>query len=110
MLMIDEIIATRISLLSKSAWNWRDITKYYPHIKSKPTAIKVKNMAIKNHNGTVPYGSEFATSESILNLFGSSRLEEIQKINKIILEANHTYRIVDIDFKNKAESEYYEED
>lgn len=107
--MIDKIIATRISLLSKSAWSYRDIMDYYPHIKSAPTAIKLKNRAIKTYDGSVPYGSEFATSESILKLFGTDRQKEIETINKIILETKRPVQKLNIDFDNDVGEENHEE-
>lgn len=78
--MTKNILETRIDLLSKSAWNYNDIMSYYPKIKSRPTAIKIKDRAIKEFNGGVKYGSIYATVESVLNLFGTNREEEMKKL------------------------------
>jgi len=96
--MTNEIVQTKIGLLSKSAWSYRDIMQYFKV--SAPTATNLKNRAIETYDGTVPYGSNFATTESILKLFGTSRQREIDLLNKMILEAERPIQktIIDFDF------------
>ena len=71
-------------LLSKAAWTYRDIMAYFPEIKSKATAIKVKNRAIKEQNGAVKYGIVYVKTDSVLALYGTSRMQELRIINELV--------------------------
>lgn len=97
----------KLELLSKSIWTYRDIMAYYGY--SKPTAIKAKNTAIKAYNGKVSYGSQYVTIDSILELFGTNRLNEINKLKQMIKTDTKTINKKTIDFDN-VEEKYYDEE
>lgn len=74
-------------LLSKAAWTYKDIMSYFPEIKSKATAIKIKNRAIKEQNGAVKYGIVYVKADSVLALYGTSRMQELKIMNELV--GNH---------------------
>lgn len=73
-----ESINQRINLLNKPAWTYKDIMEFDHNIKSAATAIKLKKRAVKDFNGSVPYGTQYVKSDSVLALYGSSREKEIK--------------------------------
>ncbi len=102
-------VKNKLELLSKPVWTYRDIMAYYGY--SKPTAIKAKNTAIKAYNGKVSYGNQYATIDSILELFGTNRITEIEKLKQMIYGEWNTKTInkANIDF-DKVEDKYYEQE
>lgn len=70
-------------LLSMSVWTYREIMKYNTKIRSKTTAIKIKNMAVKEFDGAVPYGSKYVKTDSVLNCFGTTREKEIERLRQL---------------------------
>lgn len=100
-------VKNKLELLSKPVWTYRDIMNYYGY--SKPTAIKAKNNAIKSHNGKVSYGNQYATIDSVLELFGTNRITEIEKLKQMIYGDTKTINKANIDF-DKVEDKYYEQE
>ena len=98
--MHKNVVANKMELLSKSAWDYRDIMEYFPTIKSAPTAIAIKDRAIKEFDGGVKYGSKYATVESVLNLFGTNRDYEINTIKKMLYSSEVIIAKQVIDFDN----------
>ena len=76
---------TKQDLILMPCWTYREIMEYFG-IKSKTTAIKVKNRAIKEQFGSVPYGSQFVKTDSVLALYGTSRLKEMKLYEEKILD------------------------
>lgn len=72
-----------LDLLSKSVWTYQDIMKYDSNIKSKPTAIKMKNRAIAEFDGGVAYGLKYAKTDSVLKCYGTTRDEEIKRLREL---------------------------
>ena len=85
--MTKSIVENKLELLSRSAWGYKDIMEYFPKVKSAPTAILIKNRAIREFDGKVKYGDEYATVESILNLFGTNRDYEIKALKNLLLNS-----------------------
>lgn len=73
---------TKEELLSMSAWTYHEIMDYFPNIKSKTTAIRVKQRAINEMNGSIPYGTQYVKSDSVLALYGTSRENELSILRK----------------------------
>lgn len=73
---------TREELLTMSAWTYHEIMDYFPQIKSKTTAIRIKQRAINEMNGSIPYGTQYVKSDSVLALYGSSREKELSILRK----------------------------
>ena len=76
---------TKEDLILMPCWTYREIMEYFG-IKSKTTAIKIKNRAIKDQFGSVPYGSQFVKTDSVLALYGTSREREIRLYEKRLCE------------------------
>ena len=70
-------------LLETPAWTYKEIMDYFG-VKSKTTAIRIKNRAINEKDGAVPYGTKYVKADSVLALFGTSREAE-----KALLEKNN---------------------
>lgn len=70
------------NLLLQPAWSYAEIMKYRDC--SKPTAIRIKDRAIKEFKGGVPYGSHLAKTDSVLALFGTTIENEIKKLNEVV--------------------------
>jgi len=83
--MNSQALIERYNLILQPCWTYREIMKYDKSIKSKATAIKLKDRAIKENNGSVKYGSQYAKTDSVLALYGTDRLTEI-KVLKGLLE------------------------
>lgn len=64
------------------AWTYHEIKEYFSNIKSKTTAIRIKQRAIKEMNGAVPYGTEYVKTDSVLALYGTTREKELSIIKK----------------------------
>ena len=73
---------TKEELLTMSAWTYHEIMEYFPFIKSKTTAIRIKQRAIKEFQGSVPYGTQLVKSDSVLALYGTTREKELSIIKK----------------------------
>lgn len=69
---------SKLALLLKPVWTYRDIMTYF-EVKSKTTAIRIKNRAIKA-GGAVPYGTKYVKSDAVFALFGTEREREITLI------------------------------
>ena len=78
-------MGTKKELLSRFVWTYHEIMDYFPHVKSKTTAIRIKKRAIQEYNGSVPYGTEYVKTDSVLALFGTSREQELKIINEVNL-------------------------
>lgn len=89
--MVEEEIKERFKLLTMGCWSLKEIMFYFSVSKTK--AFSIKERAIKECKGSVPYGSQYATVQSVLKLMGSSRENELnfmrladEKLQKRILE------------------------
>ena len=85
-----ERIAELHDLIALPCWTYREIMRYDDKIKSKATAIKIKERAIKEENGAVKYGSQYAKTDSVLALYGTSRLNEITVLRKLLENEERT--------------------
>ena len=63
-------------LVLKPSWTCEDIMNALDCSRSE--AFKIKERAIKEHNGIVPYSRAYVTSDSVLALFGTSREKEFK--------------------------------
>ena len=71
----------RYELALKSAWSYKDIMEWCEV--SKATAIKIKDRAIACYDGAVEYGSHLAKTESVLQMFGTTREKEIELLKRL---------------------------
>lgn len=71
---------TKKEILEIPCWSYKEIMSYYTHIKSKSTAIRMKNEAIKKFNGSVPYGNHLASRDSVLKMLGTTVERELEVI------------------------------
>lgn len=75
-------IQKRLELLAKPSWSYKDIMEYFPdRASSTATATKIKNRAIAEYNGSVRFGNNLVSTDSVLQMFGSSREKEIAIIS-----------------------------
>lgn len=74
--------AERLKEFNKNCWSYKTIMSYFDV--SKATAIKIKNRAIKENHGGVTYGSQYASVDSILSLFGTTVSKEIKRLKEIV--------------------------
>lgn len=79
-------LQAKYQMLTSVSWTYKDIMSYFPHIKSKTTAIKIKNRAIQECDGKVKFGDNLVLTDSVLQLMGTSREREIEIIAKAIKE------------------------
>ena len=63
-------------LLLKPVWDYKDIMNYFGVKHSQ--AYRLKERAIKEHNGAVKIGSQYVKTDSLLALYGTSRKEELE--------------------------------
>lgn len=75
---------TKLDLLKLPVWTYKEIMQFDNNIKSKATAIKVKNRAIKEQNGVVKYGTKYVKTDSVLALYGTTREEELNILERCI--------------------------
>ena len=75
----------RLNLISMPCWTYKEIMAY-TNTNSKTTAIKIKNRATNLFGGKVPYGSQYVKTDSVLQLFGSSREEELKLLKELLNE------------------------
>lgn len=68
-------------LLRMPAWTYREIMDYLD-VKSKTTAIRIKQRAIDEKDGAVPFGTKYAKADSVLALFGTSREAELALLER----------------------------
>ena len=66
----------RAELLSMPTWTYREIM-LFTGVKSKTTAIRIKDRAISENGGAVPFGSKYVKTDSVLALYGTSRKQEL---------------------------------
>lgn len=71
----------KLELLFKPVWDYKDIMDW-TKVKSKTTAISIKKKAQTKFNGSVPYGSQYVKSDSVLAMFGTSRERELEILKK----------------------------
>ena len=71
----------KIELLQMPTWTYREIMLYVG-VKSKTTAIRIKDRAIKENGGGVPFGSKYVKTDSVLALYGTSRKQELACIGE----------------------------
>ena len=81
-----EEVKKRINLLKKPTWTYKDILEFDTEIKSPVTALKVKERAIKEQNGGVPFGTKYVKSDSVLALYGTTREQEIKLLRELVNE------------------------
>lgn len=81
-----ELSLTLFSLLSMPCWTYKEIMLYDTKIKSKATAIKVKNRAIKEFDGSVSYGTQYVKTDSVLSLYGTNREKELNLLKELVNE------------------------
>lgn len=79
-------LQAKYQMLTSVSWTYQDIMTYFPHIKSKTTAIKIKNRAIDECGGKVKFGDHLVLVDSVLRLMGTSQKQEIEVIAKAIKE------------------------
>jgi len=79
-------LQAKYQMLTCVSWTYKEIMSYFPHIKSKTTAIKIKNRAIQECDGKVKFGDNLVLADSVLKLMGTSREKEIEVIAKAIKE------------------------
>jgi len=71
----------RYELALKSAWSYKDIMEWCEV--SKTTAIKIKDRAISKYGGAVEYGNHLAKTDSVLQMYGTTREREIELLRKL---------------------------
>ena len=81
-----ESVVNRINLIVQPVWTYKEIMQFDNTIKSPATAIKLKERAIKEKNGTTPYGTKYVKTDSVLALYGTSREEEIKVLRGLLNE------------------------
>lgn len=81
-----EEVVKRINLLKKPTWTYKDIMEFDTEIKSSTTAIKVKDRAIKEQSGEVPFGTKYVKADSVLALYGTTREHEIRLLRELMNE------------------------
>ncbi len=67
----------KLDLLQKAVWNRSDIINYFGV--STTQATKIKDRAKKEFNGSCPYGESYAKVESVLQVFGTTIAEQVEK-------------------------------
>jgi len=72
---------TKEELLRLPAWTYREVMEYLG-VKSKTTAIRIKQRAICEQAGSVPFGAKYATTDSVLALFGTTREAELSLLER----------------------------
>jgi len=68
-------------LLRMPAWTYREIMEYLD-VRSKTTAIRIKQRAIDEKDGAVPFGTKYVKSDSVLALFGTNRERELSMLER----------------------------
>ena len=81
-----ENVLTRIKLIVKPVWTYREIMDFDNSIKSPSTAIKLKERAIREKDGATPYGLKYVKTESVLALYGTTRESEIKVLRGLLNE------------------------
>lgn len=71
----------KLDLLLKPSWDYKDIKAYLGVSTSQ--ANKIKNRAIKECDGAVLYGSNLVKTDSVLQLYGTTRDKEISILKEI---------------------------
>lgn len=72
---------SKADLLNMPAWTYREIM-LYTGVKSKTTAIRIKDRAIRENGGSVPFGTKYVKTDSVLALYGTSRKQELACIGE----------------------------
>jgi len=80
-----EDVKKRIDLLSNPVWTYKEIMQFDTSIKSKNTAIKIKDR-VKNIYGSVLRGPQYCKSEDVLKLYGTTREDEMKRLGAILNE------------------------
>lgn len=76
-------LETRLRLLQKPVWNFKDIMVYTNYKQSN--ACRIKTEAIKKCNGKVPFNTNVVKTSSVLKLlYGTTREEEIETLCKFV--------------------------
>lgn len=71
----------KIAVLSKAVWTYTDIMSWKEC--NKDTAYKFLRRAQNECGGTVKAGVQYAKTDSVLSLFGTSRKEELSIYEQI---------------------------
>lgn len=71
-----------ITLITKPVWTYKDIMKFDNNIKSPATAERIKTRAIKEYNGAVAFGTQYVKTDSVLALYGTNRIKELEILRK----------------------------
>lgn len=66
----------KIEILSKPAWDYKDVMEYL-NIKSPASAYKIMESARAN-GGAIKFKSNMVTSNSVLELYGTNRKQELE--------------------------------
>jgi len=69
-------IRKTFELLIKPTWSYKEIMAWC--YVSKTTAIKIKDMAIKENDGGVQYGSHLVKTDAVLAYYGTTREKELK--------------------------------
>lgn len=72
---------SKLEILQKPIWSYRDVMVFAQCKENK--AYKLIARAQREFDGSVPYGSGFAKSDSILAIFGTTRLKELEIANAL---------------------------
>ncbi|MCH4201904.1 MAG: hypothetical protein LKF69_04460 [Bacilli bacterium] len=73
-------MSTKAELLEMPIWSSKEIKEYFNCSNTKAYEIKVK--AIKAFGGQIPYNAKYIKSESVLNVFGTTRLFEMDLLKR----------------------------
>lgn len=77
--MYTKEVENKLELLTYPAWSTSQLMMYLG-IKSRTTATKVKSRAIKEFDGSVPYGSQYVKRDAVLKMFGTDVVNETNKL------------------------------
>lgn len=81
------IIEDKLEILTTPAWSLKQLMSYLG-IKSRTTASRIKERAIKEYNGSVPYGNQYVKRDAILEMYGTTYEKETEILNEVLLKRN----------------------
>lgn len=76
-------ISEKVELLTTPAWSLKQLMGYLD-IKSRATGIKLKEKAINQYGGSVPYGHQYVKRDAILEMLGTDYKRELEVLNEIL--------------------------
>lgn len=74
-------VQQKLDLLTKSLWDYKDISSYFEINKNK--SIEIKNEARAQNNNLPKYDPAKATIDSVMKVMGISLDDEIKKLRTI---------------------------